>query len=179
MDFTVCGTALKIGADTVIAFVALLVSLIALVSSVYFWRRQFRPIVTAAVRTAHAGDDGIAYKLELLNSGTIPAKNVILTVDETTLPGAFGADATLENKARWLACFAPHLLIKVLHNGARVTCSFGTTKANGQGFWKVRAQIQLTIQYEGWFGKKDRQLQIVEVVDSASFTGYMWGDGDA
>jgi hypothetical protein len=69
--------------------------------------------------------------------------------------------------------------ITVLHNGSRVSCSFGTTQSNDRGFWKTRAQISMTIQYEGWFGKKYVQAQTVEVVDSASFTGYMWGEGDA
>ena len=179
MDFNACGISLKISIDTLVALAALAVSLLALIASIHFWRRQFRPIITAMVRTAAGGNEAIAYKLEVLNSGAIPAKNVVLRVDETTLPAALGADATPENKAKWLACFTPHSQIKVLHNGSRVTCSFGTTRANADGFWKYRAQIQITIEYEGWFGKRYSQLQIVEVVDSASFTGYMWGDGDA
>ncbi|CAD7387725.1 hypothetical protein VB145_14010 [Xanthomonas arboricola] len=179
MELTTYENVLKIDVDTAIAIAALVVSLVALVTSVYFWRRQFRPIVTAAVRTASAGSNCIAYKLEVLNSGTIPARNIVLHVDKAALSEVFGADATPENQTRWLACFTREKRITVLHNGSRVSCSFGTTQSNDRGFWKTRAQISMTIQYEGWFGEKYVQAQTVEVVDSASFTGYMWGEGDA
>lgn len=164
--------------DTTIALLALLVSAVALGTSIYFWRRQFRPIVTAAVRTASAGSEAIAYNLTILNSGTIPAKNITLTLDESTLPAALGSDATAENRARWLACFSPNSHIRVLHNDSRVSCSFGTTRPHDRGFWKVRAQVSIIIEYEGWFGKKYVQPQTIDITDSGSFTGYMWDDGN-
>lgn len=170
---------MNITADTLIALVALLVSLLAFGTSIRFWRLQFRPIVTAAIRTHKAGNQAIAYNLVLLNSGTIPAKSIALSVDESTLVAAFGDDATAENKTRWLACFSAAPRIKILHNGDRTSCSFGTTKAGNTGFWKNRATISITIKYDGWFGLSYTQEQMLEVVDSASFTGYMWGDGDA
>jgi hypothetical protein len=166
-------------ADIAISLVALLVSIITLGVSIHFWLRQFRPLVTVAVRTASASPMMIAYKLEVMNSGTIPAKDIALSVDEGSLAGALGADATPDNKARWLACFTPHPLIRILHNGSSTSCSFGTTKASNAGFWKTRAQIAIKIKYEGWFGKRYLECQVVEIVDSGSFTGFMWGDGDA
>jgi hypothetical protein len=164
--------------DSIIAFSSLAVSVIAVAISFYFWRLQFRPIVTAAIRTAKGGPDAIAYNLDILNSGSIPAKNILISVDETTLPGAFGTDATTENKARYLSCFSPASQISVLHNGSRVSCSFGTTKPDNHGFWKYRAKVEITLRYGGWFGKRYEQKQIIEVVDSDSFTGHMWGDSD-
>ncbi|AKC80314.1 hypothetical protein XB05_17335 [Xanthomonas arboricola] len=163
-------------ADTLIAFVALLVSLLTFGASIRFWRRQFRPIVTASIRTHKADNQTIAYNLVLLNSGTIPAKNIAMSVDESTLVAAFGDSATTENKTRWLACFSATPRIKILHNGDRTSCSFGTTQAGNTGFWKTRATISITIKYDGWFGLSYTQLQVLEVVDSGSFTGYMWGD---
>lgn len=165
--------------DTAIAVLALLVSAVALGTSIYFWRRQFRPIVTAAVRTAVAGNEAIAYDLKILNSGTIPAKNVKLSTDELSLAAALGEDATAENRRRWLACFSSNSLISVLHNNDHVSCSFGTTRAHDRGFWKARAQISIVIEYEGWFGRKYVQPQTIEIVDSGSFTGYRWGSGNA
>lgn len=165
--------------DTAIALVALLVSLLTFGASIIFWRRQFRPIVTAAIRTHVAGTQAIMYNLVLLNSGTIPAKNIVLGVDELTLVAALGDDATTENKTRWLACFSATPRIRILHNGDRTSCSFGTTQIGNSGFWKNRATISITIKYEGWFGLSYTQQQMLEVVDSASFTGYMWGDGHA
>lgn len=170
---------MNITADTLIAFVALVVSLLTFGTSIYFWRRQFRPIVSAAVRTHKAGNLAVAYNLVLLNSGTIPAKNISLSIDESTLVAAFGDDATTENKTRWLACFSAAPRIKILHNGDRMSCSFGTTKSGNAGFWKSRATISIAIKYEGWFGLSYTEQQILEVVDSASFTGYLWGESDA
>ncbi|BCN41084.1 hypothetical protein ALDI51_44030 [Alicycliphilus denitrificans] len=170
---------MNITADTVIALVALLVSLLTFGASIRFWRRQFRPIVTAAIRTHGASNQAIAYNLVLLNSGTIPAKNIALSVDESTLVAALGDDATTENKTRWLACFSATPRIRILHNGDRTSCSFGTTQTENSGFWKNRATISITIKYDGWFGLSYTQQQVLEVVDSASFTGYMWGDGHA
>lgn len=165
---------IKISIDNAIALLALAVSIIALGISVYFWRRQFRPIVTAAIKTHHAGNEAITYDLVLLNSGSIPAKNITLKVTDESLQQAFGTDATPDNKTRWLACFLPITKIRVLHNGDHVLCSFGMTKANNSGFWKVRALLMISIEYNGWFGKSYLQQQTLEIRDSGSFTGFMW-----
>lgn len=45
-------------AELAVSVVALVVSALALGLSVFFWRRQFRPIVTAMVQTHHGGSDG-------------------------------------------------------------------------------------------------------------------------
>lgn len=166
---------IKISIDTAIALLALAVSIIALGISVYFWHRQFRPIVTAAIKTQRADNEGIAYNLVLLNSGSIPAKDITLTVTGDSLQQALGADATPDNEARWLACFLPTTQIRVLHNGDQVSCSFGMTRANNSGFWKARALLMITIEYKGWFGKSYAQQQTLEIRDSGSFTGFMWG----
>jgi hypothetical protein len=160
--------------DTMIALIALIVSVIALGLSIYFWRRQFRPIVTAAVKTHFGGEASIAYDLALLNCGTIPAKNIRITANEASLAQAFGKDATLDNKTRWLACFDPATAIAILHNNDRVSCSLGTTSARDTGFWKYGSKIAVEIRYEGWFGKKYHQSQLIEIIDSDSFTGFMW-----
>jgi len=69
---------------------ALVISLIALWLSIYFWRRTFRPILTAAVRTRQGGNVAIACDLRLLNSGTIPAKEIVLTASESSINAALG-----------------------------------------------------------------------------------------
>ncbi|MDD2180742.1 hypothetical protein OIN59_25270 [Acidovorax sp. D2M1] len=142
-------------------------------------QKQFRPIVSVAVRTESGSESGIFYKLEVLNSGSIPAKDISLSADPSSLSDAFGADASEKYKKMWLACFSPSLKIDILHNQSRVTCSFGTTRGSDQGFWKYRARISITVRYQGWFGKAYEEKQVIQILDSASFTGYMWGDGDA
>lgn len=179
MELSLFGHEVKITMDTLIALVALVVSAVSLGASVLFWRKSFRPIVTASVKTHTAGNELIAYDLVLLNSGTIPAKNIRVKVDNASLDVAFGRDATPENQRRWLACFGEDKVIPILHNGDRVSCSFGTTKANDMGFWKYKASISIDIDYSGWFGLRYEQLQELQIIDSDSFTGFMWSKSDA
>jgi hypothetical protein len=165
--------------NLVVATVALIISVVALGFSIFFWYRQFRPIVTATVETHHGGNDGIAYNLVILNSGSIPAKNIKLLVgDQTALEAALGAGANIESKSLWLACFDPSSVIRLLQNGARTSCSFGLTHRDPRrSFWKAQAEFPIQIEYEGWFGEKYQsdQPNVVQIADSDSFTGGMWG----
>ena len=81
-----------------IAPFALVISLTSLLISLDIWTRSFRPIVTVAVKTHTAGNVLISYVLVVLNSGTIPAKNIRIRAAENSLASAFGGDATAENK---------------------------------------------------------------------------------
>lgn len=168
---------MSISFDTAIAVSALIVSLIALALSFHFWRRSFRPIVTAMVKTHAAGNEVIAYDLVLLNSGTIPARNVrIRPLDAAMLESSLGSGANGERKRMWLACFDEATVVPVLHNNDRTACSFGTTMENDNGFWKYDARFSVGISYQGWFGKKYETQQSLHIMDSDSFTGYLWGD---
>lgn len=162
--------------DTVIACISLIVSAISLGLSVYFWRRSFRPIVTAMVRTHLAGETAIAFDLEILNSGTLPAKNIRLIANKECIKNALGNDACSDDKHRWLSCFEPENTISMLHNNEKIRCSFGTTRDNDKGFWRYNAKLPITIKYEGWFGKKYIQNQEIQIIDSESFTGFLWGN---
>lgn len=179
MELCAFGHEIKISMDTLIAFVALIISVISLGLSRHSWRRSFRPIVTAAVKTHSAGNEAITYNLVLLNSGTIPAKNVVVRPDNVSLSSAFGSDATSENKKRWLACFAEEAQIPILHNGDHISCSFGMTTGNDTGFWKYKSKISVVIEYVGWFGIEYKQPQELRIVDSDSFTGFMWTNSGA
>jgi hypothetical protein len=161
-------------AGLAVALVALLVSIVALGQSVYFWRLQFRPIVTAAVRTHSSGNVAIAYDLVIQNSGMIPAKNIRIRADAVSLAAAFGADATPQNKHLWLACFEDDPAVSILQNGDRTSCSFGMTTANEKGFWKYGSTISIELTYEGWFGGRYVQPQLIKIADSNSFTGHHW-----
>ena len=167
-----------------VAATALAISLASLLISFDIWTRSFRPIVTAAVRTHEAGNIAIAYDLVLLNSGTIPARNIRITATEEALGPTFGKGASVEDKQRWLAGF--NSVIPILHNNAQTSCSFGTTQADDAGFWKYDATIPIVIRYESWLGgwlsswfgnrfKHFEENQIIQIADSNSFTGGSWG----
>jgi hypothetical protein len=161
--------------DQIVAIIALIVSIVSLGLSVYFWRRQFRPIITATVKTAAAGNISIAFSLQIKNSGSLPAKNIKLLANQSDLQNAFGNDATEENKNRWLAAFNEENVIPILQNGESITCSFGMSQPNDSGFWKYRANLLITIEYFGWFGNHYVDTQNLKFIDSESFTGFLWG----
>ena len=157
-----------------IALIALIISILSLGMSFYFWRRQFRPIITVAVRTVRGGNCTIAYSLNVKNSGSIPAKNIHISLDESTLEYALGKDATGENRVRWLRSINENS-VHMLQNGDTSTCSFGTSQADDNGFWKYGSEITIKLEYTGWFGYKYTDAQVLKIQDSDSFTGYMWG----
>jgi uncharacterized repeat protein (TIGR01451 family) len=158
--------------SAIIAIAALLVSLCSLLFSFFSWKRSSRPIVTAAVQTHKSGNQAITYNLVILNSGTIPAKNVRIKAAPDSLEQALGTDATPENKERWLACFGRTVLL--LQRGESIRCAFGTTRLNNAGFWKHKAVIPITITYEDWFGWKYTDKQKIQITGSDSFTDYYW-----
>jgi len=161
--------------DQIVAIIALIVSFVSLGLSVYFWRRQFRPIITVAVKTAAAGNVSIAFDLQAKNSGSLPAKNIKLSANQLDLDSAFGDDATQENQTRWLAAFNEENVISILQNGESITCSFGMSQPHDRGFWKYRANLPITVEYTGWFGCHYVDTQAVKFIDSDSFTGFLWG----
>ena len=157
-----------------IALTALCISIVSLCLSLFFWNRSFRPIVTAMVKTSDSGNRGIFYDLEILNSGIIPAKNITLKVDLTSLENHLGKDAGDDNKDRWFSCFNNDNIIKLLHQNAPIVCSFGYSAPSDTGFWKYRSVFFVVIEYEGFFGKKYATVVELQIQDSTSFTGYHW-----
>lgn len=169
-------TCTAVSIDTFTAITALVVSVIALALSVYFWKQSFRPIITAAVRTHAAGNNSIAFNLVLMNSGAIPAKHIKITALDKDIERALGAEATPDKKEAWLKCFSPTTEILILQNGEKTSCSFGTSQIDNLGFWKYKSIIPVHIKYQGWFGKDYEQEQTLHIVDSDSFTGLRWGE---
>jgi len=151
-----------------IAFCSLLISFGSFVFSIFHWKRSFRPIVSAMVKTHSGGNQIIAYDLVVLNSGTLPAKNIQITAEAESLNAALGQDASDENKTKWLAAFDREIYL--LHNGDKVSCSFGTTQANDTGFWKYDATILITVTYEHWFRtgwrRQYEENQRIRITDS-------------
>ncbi|MET3601410.1 hypothetical protein [Martelella mangrovi] len=167
----------------VVATLALAISIAAFVHSVHAWKRSFRPIVTAMVRTKHASVDFIAHELVILNSGTIPAKNVSICVESRKALEEALSYAPSEDRRLWLTCFDDETVIRIIHNGSHVSCSFGTTQktqyASGRpedkGFWKYGAELPVIVRYRGWFGRRHEERQVLDITDSESFTGHLWG----
>lgn len=158
-----------------ISLAALMVSVVALLLSMRSWSRQFRPIVTAAVKTNNAGSLSTAFDLNIQNSGAIPARNITLHIhDQRQLENALNKAPDSEREL-FLFCFKPELRIPILQNGSDTSCSFGYVGSNGSGFWKPHSEFDILIRYEGWFGKIYCERQRLKIADSFSFTGRGWG----
>jgi hypothetical protein len=154
-----------------VAAIALVVSFCSLLISLDVWRRTARPVVAVAVKTHAGGNVAILYDLVVVNSGSMPAKNVKLIAEPNSLAAALGADATPANRDGWLSCF--DFVIPVLLNNDKTSCSFGTTEANDRGFWKYKAIIDVDVVYEGrWRTYRDKQR--LRILDTDSFTGHHW-----
>jgi len=161
--------------DSLIATIALVISILSFGLSVYFWRRQFRPIITLAVKTAASGNISIAFNLQVKNSGSIPAKDIKLSASQADIESALGNDASQGNRNRWLAAFAEENVISALQNGESITCSFGMSQSRDNGFWKYRAMLPISIEYYGWFGTRYSETQTLKIINSESFTDFHWG----
>ncbi|HCY87865.1 MAG TPA: hypothetical protein DHV36_22205 [Desulfobacteraceae bacterium] len=154
-----------------LASASLVLAFCAFVISIYFWKKQFRPILSAMVKTHAAGNEAILYDLEIINCGSLPAKNISLSIGDADTIQALGDDASDENKQRWLACFEE--TIPILHNNSSCKCSFGMT--GKKNFWKYRSKLPITIKYESfWWKKRYEETVVVHIIDSESFTGYSW-----
>lgn len=157
-----------------ISFSAVVISFISLVIAVRFASKSFRPIVSVAVRTHSGGDVSIIYNLEVLNSGSLPARDIHIKAEESAVRAALAHNQYKDREKEWLACFQPECTIPVLQNGTRVSCSFGLTREGDAGFWKYGASIPVVVEYAGWFGSRYSEPQVIYIRDSDSFTGYMW-----
>ena len=154
---------------------ALVVSLISLVITITLWRASNRPVVTACIRTHKGGNVAIFYNLEVVNTGTRPAKNVRMSVKQDDLECAavpaserrpdFDTELRLIER-----CFEERATISVLLNGESRTNAFGHTSVEDP-FWLPGATLPVTISYRGLEGQSYRTSLLLRIDDTASFAG--------
>jgi len=159
--------------EMALSILAIAIAFLSICLSLYFWRKQFRPILTAGVVTANAGRQAIAYNLEIQNSGSLPAKKVRVTISESECKAKSIGTATDSDLKSWIRDINDST-IPVLQNGSAMSCSFGHTKANDSGFWKYGAKIDIRLDYNGFFGRRFVETCTVSILDSNSFTGNQW-----
>jgi hypothetical protein len=81
-----------------VSLIALLVSITLMLLSYRYWSKSFRPIVTVMVKTHLSGNIATTFNLEILNSGSLPAKNIQLKANDKDLREALGNDANTESR---------------------------------------------------------------------------------
>jgi hypothetical protein len=119
-----------------VSLAALAVSALSYYFAIRSWRESNRPIVTARVATHSDGNRGAALNLIVENTGTRPARNVCLVVEEAKLAEAFDPALDDDSRAAIRACFALKFAIPVLANQASVSNAFGFLSHTEQNEWK-------------------------------------------
>lgn len=162
---------LKVGL-TVAAF---LLSVLALIFTRRTWFESNRPIVTAEIVTASAGNVATAFNLVVHNTGSRPATNVRLLADEAKLKAAISANANAILEREVLRCFSEDSSIPLLHHQSKKTNGFGVCSMNeSESVLNYKSTIPIRITYSDLYGKKYKSNQDLVVKDSEYFAGSGW-----
>jgi hypothetical protein len=164
---------------TIVATLALGVSLISLWFARRSWLQSNRPIVSAAVETHAGGEESIAYNLAVSNTGNRPAVNVRLCaeasqVEKSMAPWVANFRGPHTTYSHVMRCFSKDGEIPLLLNGKNMTNSFGYTRGDDQTFWLYGASFRLTIRYSDLEGRRYCTSQVLRIKDSAAFAGGIW-----
>jgi hypothetical protein len=154
---------------------AFLLSVLALIFTRRTWFESNRPIVTAEIVTASAGNVATAFNLVVHNTGNRPATNVCLRADESQLEAAISASANAVLKQEILRCFSEDGRIPLLHHQTTKTNGFGVCSTNeAENVLNYRSVISITITYRDLYGKRYKSKQDLVVKDSEYFAGSGW-----
>ena len=166
--------------QTIFSVAAVIISVISLAVTVWLWQQSNRPVVTARIKTHSGGNMAITYLLELVNSGTRPAKNVRLHASHDKIAAALMPEA--HNDSHFAThlriverCFEERSMVPVLLNGEATTNPFGHTSAE-HPFWQPGATMQLQVTYHGLQGQRYSSLITIKIDDTAGFAGASYGD---
>jgi len=157
-----------------VSLAALIVSILSYYFAVRSWRESYRPIVTARVTTHSSGNIGAALNLLVENTGTRPARNIRLTVDEAVLNEAFDPNHANRYREGVRACFSEKFVIPVLANGATVSNSFGLVSRNEQNTWKWHSRVPVRITYEDLSGRKFTHDLDLFIANNEGFASGAW-----
>jgi hypothetical protein len=158
---------------------AVIISVISLCVTVWLWQQSNRPVVTARIKTHSGGNVAIMYLLELVNSGTRPAKNIRVHASQDQIAAALAPEA--KNQPDFTKhlrtverCFEERAMVPVLLNGEATTNPFGHTSME-RSFWQPGATIELSISYHGLQGQRYTSHLTIKIDDTAGFAGASYG----
>lgn len=154
---------------------AIFVSVISLFITVLLWRESNRPVVSARVITHSGGNIMILYNIEIINSGSRPAKNVRLHIEHKELANATTKEPDRNrNFSKELysikRCFDERATVPILLNGSSVSNAFGYT-SDESPFWIPGAHLEITITYQGLQGRRYKSRIPLRIDDTDAFAG--------
>lgn len=158
-----------------VALMAVSVSAFSFYFSVQSWRGSNRPFITVRVTSFGLGGN-IATPLSLLveNTGTRPAKNVRLKVEDKKLEDIMLPSRTTEDFEAIKLCFSERGVIPVLANGNAVSNNFGLLKGPSEGTWTPNARIEITVSFEDLDGRRFTHSNPLLLADDRGFAGSFW-----
>ncbi len=157
-----------------VSIAALAVSVLSYYFAVRSWRESYRPLVTARVGTHSFGNMGAALNLIVENTGTRPARNVRLTVEEPKLASAFDPQIEDSEREQIRACFAAKFTIPVLANQASVSNAFGFLSRDKDNTWQWHSRIPIRIAYEDLDGRQFKHKLDLFVANNAGLASGAW-----
>ncbi|HEY0320444.1 MAG TPA: hypothetical protein VGC66_05680 [Pyrinomonadaceae bacterium] len=153
---------------------ALIVSVISFYFSVKSWRESNRPIVTVRVTAANGGEEGTPLNLVVENTGSRPAKNIRLTVDNEELEELLAEQVDEIWRKHITRCFSERAIIPILGNGKSVSNTFGWLSGNSKSAWRGEVRFNVQISYKDLDGRKYEHTNPLLVADDTGFAGGFW-----
>lgn len=143
------------------------------------YQKTNRPFVTAKVTTHAEGNIASALNITVHNSGTSPAKNIRLHVNDSELKAAFSNEKSDTFKKYIMNCFSEKGIIPVLENGQSVTNSFGMFHRNlEESTWKIDTLLNIEISYLDLDGNEYNHKIPLKLASDLGFAGSGWSKED-
>ena len=149
---------------------AVLVAFVTLCFTMRTWKKSFRPIISAMIRTIDHRETIRSFKLELLNTGLIPAKNVKLIANYSDLQDCLDKSVTESFFNTILKCFNNDTVILSMHQNCPFKCHFGHCSTESSKFWIYGKEFSIKIKYQDFFRKNYEQILKIKIMDSTNFT---------
>lgn len=159
---------------TVIIACAFILSILSFLFTRRSWIEGNRPIITAEIKTHAAGNEGIAFNIWVHNTGSRPAADVQLKVDEKYIKRLLAPGCSEAEKKEIHNVFSLKGEIPLLHDGKSVSNGFGHTSASDNSSLNYGVKIPIIITYRGLGGKKFETKQNLVVKGSEYFASSGW-----
>lgn len=158
-----------------LGIVSLIISVGSLAFAVFSWHEAHRPMVSAYVETHRSGNETIALKVVLLNSGNMPAFDVQLHAERDDLERVL-VERDAKKREGVLNVFSERGLIPVLPNGSSRSSYFGFTAEQGS-IWKPGLPLlPIRLTYTDARGRSFSHRQRLRIGASEGFAGDFWAE---
>ena len=154
--------------------IAAVVSIAALIFSIYSWRESTLPILIARIVCDNPGNIACALEIKIENVGNRPATHIRLRVRSSDLRHAIDNAGPAPFLKHVEACFARDAAIPVLAHGQSVKCGFGILRANHKRTWIPQSRLPIIITYFDLKHRKYRSKLELKLSPNTSFSGVGW-----